>query len=230
MNKFLTALFSLSLGLSVIGVSLSLININIGSALCVISFYLIAFSCMFEIFKIRDKQKKTEDVANAENVKDKVYFAKLRDSATIPSKDSENGGYDIYADISKDIVIPPNKTVMIETGICSAFSETYVYILKERGSTGTKGMGQRAGVIDSGFRGEWKVPITNHNDKPLIISCGKNDDILNKEQNIIYPYRKAICQAILVNVPDVEIVESTADYVKNIPSKRGDGMLGSSGK
>lgn len=99
-----------------------------------------------------------------------IKFAKIKSNAIIPSKREEDAGYDIYPCFDEDyIIIYPHETKMIPTGIASAFSNDYVAILKERGSTGTKGIGQRCGVIDSGFRGEYFVPITNHNNIPIII-------------------------------------------------------------
>jgi dUTP pyrophosphatase len=177
--------------------------------------------------KIEDR-KVIEDIISDKE----VLFAKLKDDVKIPNKDEENGAYDVYANFEEDFMaIPPHSTVMIPTKLLSAFSSKYVFILKERGSTGTKGMGQRAGVIDSGYRGEWLVPITNTNDKTIVIS--KSDVTWTekyKSETIVYPYEKAICQAILVEVPKVKIREITADELKAIPSKRGDGKLGSSGK
>lgn len=76
----------------------------------------------------------------------KIYFSKLYDNVKIPSKRAEDAGYDIYAYFTEDyIVINPHETKLISTGLISAFDEQYVAILKERGSTGTKGMGQRCG-------------------------------------------------------------------------------------
>lgn len=78
--------------------------------------------------------------------KNSVYFAKIKDEAIIPSKIEENGGYDIYACFEEDYIeIPPHEIVMIPTGITTAFSNEYVFVLKERGSTGTKGMAVRSG-------------------------------------------------------------------------------------
>ena len=100
----------------------------------------------------------------------KIYFAKMKEGAIIPSKRMEDGAFDIYACFDEDYIeIAPHETKMIPTGLASAFSPSYVAIIKERGSTGTKGMGQRSGVIDSGYRGEWFLPITNHNQKTLVI-------------------------------------------------------------
>lgn len=166
-----------------------------------------------------------------------IKFAKLKEDATIPTKRLEDAGYDLYANFDEDfIIIEPNKTVMIGTGICSAFDSDYVCVLKERGSTGTKGIGQRCGVIDSGFRNEWKVPITNHNDYPLVISKLPEEEIdqymivSHWYDFIYYPYEKAISQFLVLPVPYVEIEEYTVDEIKAVKSERGEGMLGSSGK
>lgn len=190
-----------------------------------------------------------------------IMFAKLRGDAIIPSKREEDGAFDIYSCFDEDyMVIRPHETKMIPTGLCSAFSSDYVAILKERGSTGTKGIGQRCGVVDSGYRGAWFVPITNHSDKTLIISKLKdytikeNKKVVKNKKNrnkavisygfvhdnimkvtsekgfIIYPYEKAISQVIMVQVPKLSIKESALDEVMAVSSERGTGALGSSGK
>lgn len=185
---------------------------------------------------------------------DLIKFAKVNEDAIIPSKEVGNAGYDVYANFEEDyIIVKSLETVLIPTGIASAFSEDYVIILFERGSTGSKGMARRAGVVDSNFRSEWKVIITNSSDRPLIISkltldelitkyggvdefedvllLDNDDSISLKEDNpIIYPYSKAICQALVVPSPLVGIAEISFEELKSIPSNRGDGMLGSSGK
>ena len=181
-----------------------------------------------------------------------IKFAKLRPDAKIPSKEAENAGYDIYASFDEDyIIIGSNETVMIPTGICSAFSKDYVMILKERGSSGSKGIGQRSGVIDSGYRGEWFVPITNHSNKTLVVSKVPLDKILEEYRKnfavsslddcaccsliqadnfILYPYEKAIAQALLLPVPKAVICEVCPEDIQAIASDRGTGALGSSGK
>lgn len=160
-----------------------------------------------------------------------INFAKMHPDVIMPSKRDEDGCLDIYAFFEEDsIVIQPHETKLIPTGLKSAFSPSYQVFLKERGSTGVKGIGQRAGVIDSGYRGEWLVPITNHNDRPVIII--KKECLHEKASGgcIIYPYEKAICQAAIIPVPPVTIVPVSEEIIMGMESQRGEGKLGSSGK
>ena len=167
-----------------------------------------------------------------------VYFAKTKECAKIPCKKSENAGYDIYACFDEDfIIIRSHRTVLIPTGIASAIDEGCYFQLFERGSTGTKGIGQRCGVIDSGYRNEWFIPITNHNDEDYIVIA--KDFVTNETisqtatfgQNYIrYPYEKAICQAVILPVPKTKVTELSWDELKNMTSERMMGNLGSSNK
>lgn len=181
-----------------------------------------------------------------------IKFAKVRPDAIIPSKRAEDMGYDIYACFDEDyIVIEPHETKLIPTGIASACDIGYGFLLFERGSTGSKGIARRCGVIDSGYRNEWFVGLTNTNNIPLIISkldqvalekkmcehLGYPDDDLmwkivsDEVQNvIIYPYSKAIVQAIVTQVLETNEQELSYDDLKSIPSERGLGKLGSSNK
>lgn len=156
-----------------------------------------------------------------------IKFAKINPKAIIPSKKIEDAGYDIYPCFDEEYIeIKPLNTVMIPTGIASAIPDKYYFQIQERGSTGTKGMKYGAGVIDSGYRGEWFVPITNCNNESIYITKKEDLDL----KGIIYPYKKAIAQAILLEVPKVEIEEISYEELKKIPSQRGDGRLGSTGK
>lgn len=162
-----------------------------------------------------------------------ILFAKLYPDVIIPSKRDEDAGFDIYARFDEDhIVLRPHETKMIPTGLICAFDKSLVMKLYERGSTGTKGIGQRCGIIDSGYRDEIFVPITNHNDKPLVITKETNSSALDtlRDEYIIYPYSKAICQAVMAYVPPCRAREASAEDVKAVSSERGAGKLGSSGK
>lgn len=161
-----------------------------------------------------------------------VKFAKIREDAIIPSKRPEDAGFDLYANFAEPfMVIYPHETKIIPTGIACVCDSDYWFCIKERSSTGTKGIGQRCGVIDSGYRGEIGVPITNHTNHRIFIS--KNNCDLNcelGEDDVVYPYGKAIAQLILVPLPKIHVQEIPYEELKTIPSARGTGGYGSSGK
>lgn len=166
-----------------------------------------------------------------------IYFAKTHPNAKIPTKRREDGGYDIYPLFEEShLTIHPHQTVMIPTGIASAFAPMWRVQLAERGSTGTIGISQMAGLLDSGYRGEWMVPITNLSNKILIIAKKECVDTFHHVNELlngtltIYPYEKAICQAKVEYSPNVQIEEMKYRDLKNIESERGLGKLGSSGK
>lgn len=166
-----------------------------------------------------------------------IKFAKLHDKAKIPTKRVEDAGYDIYARFDKEyMTIPPGATRMIPTGIASACDEDYCFILKERGSTGSKGIAQRCGVIDSGYRNEWFVPLTNITSKHLFITKLSEKETYmmhwgnHMPPSFCYPYGKAIAQALLVPVPKTVVEEVSYEELQAIKSERGMGALGSSNK
>ena len=165
-----------------------------------------------------------------------VKFAKVRPDAIIPSKRVEDMGFDIYANFDEDyIMIRSHETKLIPTGIASSCEPKYGFLLRERGSTGSKGIALRCGVIDSGYRNEWFIGLTNTKDYPLFISKLSPEDTYIKhygeympiEGGTVYPYSKAIAQALVIPVPDVEV---TYEELQQIQSERGLGALGSSNK
>lgn len=161
-----------------------------------------------------------------------IKFAKTHPYAVIPSKRAEDAAIDLYACFDDDwVTIEPHTSKLIPTGIASAFDSEWALVFRERGSTGVKNIKVNAGVIDSGFRGQIFVSLYNGNDKPVCIA-----KYLDGEQSpdiegaIVYPYYKAIAQALIVPVPNVEIEEISYEDLQNIPSERGFGALGSSNK
>ena len=166
-----------------------------------------------------------------------VKFAKIRPDAKIPSKRDEDMGFDIYACFDDDyMVIYPHETKLIPTGIASSCDSDYGFVLRERGSTGSKGIALRAGVIDSGYRNEWFIALTNTTDKVLFISKLSEQETYHKfydeimPESFVYPYSKAIAQALIVPVPKVKVDEISYEELQQIKSERGLGALGSSGK
>ena len=168
-----------------------------------------------------------------------LYFAKVREGAIIPTKNKEDAGRDVYANFDEDyMIIYPNSTAMIPTGIASACNDDYYIQLEERGSTGTKGMSQRCGVIDSGYRNEWFVLITNTNNHIIIISK-LNEEETNKavfknggisNGTLFIHILKQYAKLVILPVPKMNTMEISVEELQAIPSKRGQGALGSSGK
>ncbi len=169
-------------------------------------------------------------------MKNKIYFAKTKPDAIIPSKRKEDAGYDIYPCFEdNEIIIPIGGIKIIPTGIASAFSSDYVLIVKERGSTGSKCMSVRMGVIDSGYRNEILIGINNTGCNPIIIAkdIEKTKNLILPQDEfsyIIYPYQKAIAQLVLLPVPKVKAEEIPYNDLLKIESERRLGRLGSTNK
>lgn len=232
---------------------------------------------------------------------DTIKFAKVKENAIIPSKTLENAGYDIYGifgdNSDKNRIVKPHQTKLIPTGIACALPTKYYFQVEERGSTGSKGIKKSAGVIDSGYRGEIFIAITNTTNRYLVFGneeeyiydaqeemkkwrsidpenlsdtdkaslkeamidgigedsynelseflqeeslknlakhIGSDEALAEFEANILdamfYPDTKAIAQLVLHEVPVVNVEEISYEELKNIPSERQNGVLGSSGK
>lgn len=164
-----------------------------------------------------------------------IYWDKLNKNAKIPTKRDEDAGFDIYSDSAEDIVLKPNETKLFSTGLRSAFPSNFWIEIKERGSTGIVGLSVRSGVIDSGYRGEWKIMLTNVNKYPVVFSRSVDKVIYvrskifkNKIKKVIYPLSKAIAQAVVVPLPHIEC--RPWDDSRVAASERGQTGWGASGK
>lgn len=170
-----------------------------------------------------------------------LRFAKIRESARVPSKRDEDAGFDMYADFEEEFfVIGAGETRPVPTGIAVAFSSKFYAQIEERSSMAKIGIKKSGGVFDSGYRGEYLIMLYNTNKKPFIISKTPveelSDDFVvngvnyNKSDVIIYPYTKAICQMVMQEIPVFEVQEISYEELKNISSERGAGGFGSSKK
>lgn len=141
-----------------------------------------------------------------------IKFAKLVDSATIPSGRDEDLGIDFYSYDKRmlTVTLKPHIVYQLPTGIIMAMDEDYGMILKERSSLGSKGIALRAGVIDSGYRGEVIICLENTTDNDINIDL-----------------TKAIAQGVLIPNPKKVIEEYTVDEINAIGSERGFGGFGS---
>lgn len=159
------------------------------------------------------------------------------DGVETPHKNEEDLGYDVKAHFDTDQwVIPPHTTSLIPTGLYAAVPVRWGLIAKEKGSTGAIGMKCGAGVIDSGYRDEIFIAITNENDSFLIITkdpevkkvtYGSYKFVECSCDAIYYPYKKGIAQLLLVPNPKSKGKKISIEELKAIPSIRGEGKLGS---
>jgi dUTP pyrophosphatase len=156
-----------------------------------------------------------------------------------PTKNEEDMGFDVKAHFEEEyMMFAPHETKLVPTGLYAAVSTLWGLLAREKGSTGAIGMKCGAGVVDSGYRGEIFIAITNENDCHLVIT--KDPDIKkaqkvewvdwNNNQSfdaILYPYKKGIAQLLVKFNPKVETKVVSVDELKAMPSLRGDGKLGS---
>lgn len=161
-----------------------------------------------------------------------IKFAKVHPNAKIPVKRTEDAGYDLFACFDNYwMEIPPLESRLVPLGIASALDEDWAFIFRERGSTGTKNIKVSAGVIDSGFNGQWFACIYNGNKVPLFISkigeTGEMSPLTEHPGAILYPYDKAIAQALLVHVPKTNVEVVPYEEIQNRNTARGCGQLGS---
>lgn len=120
---------------------------------------------------------------------------------------------DLTAHISEPITIAPRQRILLPTGIAIALpSAEYVALVFARSSLGAKhgiSLSNGVGVIDSDYRGEIKVGLTNHSDEPYTIHPGDRVAQL------------AIMPVVQANIVPVEELDET---------DRGSGGFGSTGK
>ena len=143
----------------------------------------------------------------------KVLIKKLASSVQLPTyKTSGASGMDLMAFISEAIILRPQSSCLVPTGISLAFSEEFEIQIRPRSGLAAKNnvsVLNAPGTIDSDYRGEIKVILFNHGNKDFIIN--NNDRIA---QMILTPFIKM----------ELEETESLPETI------RGEGGFGSTGK
>ena len=93
----------------------------------------------------------------------KINIKKLTTTAKIPTRGSEYAaGYDLYADITKELVIEPHETAKIGTGLSIEIPDGYFGAVFARSGLAAKQALRPAncvGVCDSDYRGEYIVAL-----------------------------------------------------------------------
>ena len=141
---------------------------------------------------------------------EKVRFKKLSENAVVPSYGTAySAGADLYSAMQEDVIIAPETTKFIKTGIAIEIPEGLVGLIYARsGMACKKGLAPANKVGDSDYRGEIMVALYNHSDSAVTVA--KGDRIA---QLVLTPYIKA----------DFEEADELDDTV------RGDGGFGSTG-
>ncbi len=133
---------------------------------------------------------------------------KLSPDATLPTKDNAaDAGIDVYT--NESYTLAAGERHMFTTGISVAIPEGHVALLWDRSGLGSKGIHRLAGVIDSEYRGEWRIILVNTSDEPYEVTAG--DKII---QCLVQKFE-------LTEITEVDELED---------SVRGDKGFGSSGK
>lgn len=143
----------------------------------------------------------------------KVKIKKISEEAKIPTYSTENSaGADIYALLDETIIVMPNETVMIKTGIMMEIPKNYVGLIYARSGISVKhglAPANKVGVIDSDYRGEIMVALHNHGTVPQTV-----EPLERIAQLVIAPYIQA-------SFEESSFLEE---------SERGEGGFGSTGK
>ena len=143
----------------------------------------------------------------------KVLVKKLSPKAQLPSyKTKGSSGMDLMAFMKNSIIIAPNSSALIPTGISVAIPNDVEIQIRPRSGLAAKSnisVLNTPGTIDSDYRGELKVILFNHGSKEFIVN---NQD--------------RIAQIILMPILKIDFEE-----VDDLPETvRGSGGFGSTGK
>lgn len=138
-----------------------------------------------------------------------LKFQKLKDDAKIPTfAHVEDAAFDIYS--SEEVTLKMGEVRAIETGISSEIPEGHYVSFEGRSGLAYKnGIAVLGGIIDAGYRGEWKV---------ILVNLGQGDLLLEKGERI--------AQGILHKLEKFKIEETKVLS----DSSRGVGGFGSTGR
>ena len=137
-----------------------------------------------------------------------LKVTKMNGFINLTQRTEGNAGFDLYA--TEEGSIGPGERAIVPVGICTSFSpEYYMRIAPRSGLAAKAGINVLAGVVDSSYRGEWKVIL--HNTSKLHFDWEIGD---------------RVAQAIpeKISTDQFEFVESLSE------TDRGNGGFGSTGR
>ncbi len=144
----------------------------------------------------------------------KVAFRRLSPHGCVPIRaHAGDAGYDLVA--AEGVALPPGGRAVVGTGISVAVPPGYAGLVLPRSGLAVRhgvSLVNAPGLIDSGYRGELKVPLINH----------------DREETFRVERGMRVAQLVLVRAAEavfveVELLEASADG-------RGEGGFGSSGR
>ena len=143
----------------------------------------------------------------------KVLIKKLNSKVQLPKyKTDGSSGMDLKALIEKPIIIKPQNSVLIPTGLSIVIPEDTEVQIRPRSGLAAKSsisVLNTPGTIDSDYRGEIKIILFNHSKEEFIIN--NNDRVA---QMVLMP-----------------IIKAEFEEVEDLPKTlRGSGGFGSTGK
>lgn len=142
-----------------------------------------------------------------------VPFRRLRPDAREPSRaHAGDAGYDLRS--VEAAILPPGGRALVGTGVSVAIPEGYAGLVLPRSGLAVRhgvSLVNTPGLIDSGYRGEIKVPLINH----------------DREQTFEVEVGMRIAQLVFVRVAGAAFM--AVDLLETGADGRGEGGFGSSG-
>lgn len=124
---------------------------------------------------------------------------KMNGFVNFKNRETGNAGFDLYA--TEEGTITPGERAIVPVGICTSFNPKYYIRIAPRSGLAVKsGINVLAGVVDSSYRGEWKV-------------------VLHNTSNVYYHYEVGdrVAQAIpeRISTDQFEFVETLSETQRN---------------
>lgn len=143
----------------------------------------------------------------------KILFKKLDERAATPTYGTDYAACaDLRAILDSPIIVAPNESVFVRTGLAMSIPEGYAGVVCARSGIACKrglAPANKVGIIDADYRGEIMVCLHNHSEFDQTIEPGERIAQLGVVPFIRCEYEEA------------EVLDDTV---------RGDGGFGSTGK
>lgn len=143
----------------------------------------------------------------------KLPFRRLAESAIVPSRaHAGDAGYDLAS--AESATLAPGERALLGTGVAVAIPEGYAGLVLPRSGLAVRhgiSLVNAPGLIDSGYRGEIRIPLINHD---------------RRESFEVEPGMR-IAQLLLVRAADALFV--AVESLSESSDGRGEGGFGSSG-